>query len=143
MTTCLWRAVLITAVCVSLSLSLCANVEAQARPNAATIPGTGLTTGDAIGIVVGVVAVIVIVSVIVIHNKAGNRTITGCVNSGANGMTLTDEKDHRAYSLSGETAGVKPGDRMSLQGKSVKPHGSETFTLQTKKIKQDFGVCQP
>jgi hypothetical protein len=141
MTTYLWRVILNTVVCLALSLSLCANAEPQAGPKSATIPGSSLTTGDAIAIVVGVIAVVAIAAVVVIHSKAGNRTITGCVNQGASRMTLTDEQDHRTYLLAGETGGVKPGDRMSLQGKSVKPHGSTTFTLETKKIKQDYGVC--
>jgi|BogFormECP03_OM2_1039629.scaffolds.fasta_scaffold07407_2 hypothetical protein len=141
MTTYLWRVMLNTVVCLALSFSLCAAAEPQVGPKSGTIPGTGLTSGDAVAIVVGVIAVVVIVAVVVIHSKAGNRTITGCVNAGAGGMTLTNESDKRSYLLAGETAGIKPGDRMSLQGKSVKPHGSTTFTLETKKIKQDYGVC--
>jgi hypothetical protein len=141
MTTYLWRIAVSTLVCMALGFSLCASAEAQVGPKSGTIPGTGLTNGDAIAIVVGVIAVVVIVAVVVIHSKAGNRTVTGCVNAGAGGMTLTNESDHRTYLLAGDTAGVKPGERMSLQGKSVKPHGSTTFTLETKKIKQDYGVC--
>jgi hypothetical protein len=136
-----WRAVLIVVVCVALSLTLGAVAGAQAGPKSGTIPGTSLTNGDAIAIVVGVVAVVVLVAVVVIHSKAGNRTITGCVNAGPGGMTLTNESDQRTYLLAGETAGVKSGDRMTLWGKGTKVHGSGTLTLETKKIKQDYGVC--
>ena len=41
------------------------------------------------------------------------RTITGCVTSGQNGMTVTDEKDKQVYALSGDTTGIKPGDRVT------------------------------
>src|ERR1700677_3407687 len=105
MTTYPWRVILNTVVCLALSLSLCANAEPQAGPKSATIPGTGLTNGDAIAIVVGVIAVVVIVAVVVIHSRAGNRTITGCVNAGASGMTLANESDKRIYLLAGDTAG--------------------------------------
>ena len=33
-----------------------------------------------------------------------------CVSTGARAMTLTDEKDHRAYTVTGDSAGLKPGD---------------------------------
>ena len=45
--------------------------------------------------------------------------------------------------LSGNTAGIKPGDRMTLQGKKIKPNSSNTLTWETKKITKDFGACQP
>ena len=61
------------------------------------------------------VAVVVVVAVLVTHHKT--QRITGCVNTGPNGMSLTDEKDNRSYALSGSSAGVKPGDRMTLEGK--------------------------
>lgn len=137
MRTYLWRVILNTLVCVALGLSLCAAAGAQAGPRSATIPGTGITQAGAIAIVVGVVAAVVIVAVVVIHKKAGNRTITGRINAGAGGMTVTDENDHRTYLLAGEMAGVKPGERMTLEGKSVQPQGGTTFTLETKKIKQN------
>jgi hypothetical protein len=56
-------------------------------------------------------------------------------------MTLTDEKGNRIYALSGSMAGVKPGDRMTLEGK---PKGTgRTFTLEVQKIAADLGACQP
>jgi hypothetical protein len=59
-------------------------------------------------------------------------------------MSLTDEGDQRIYVLSGNTTGIKAGERMSLQGKKInsndtgKPLGWKTDT-----IVKDFGVCQP
>ena len=81
--------------------------------------------------------------VVVIHELSKKRTLTGCANSGENAMTIRDEKDKRVYMLSGNTAGIKPGDRMTLQGKKIKPNGSNTLTWETKKITKDFGACQP
>jgi len=93
-----------------------------------------------IGIVV-VAAVAVVVTVLIVHHKSKNRAITGCVNSGANGMSVTDEKDKRNYRLSGSTQGIKPGDRMTLQGKR-KDHG-KTLVFEASKVTRDFGACQP
>jgi hypothetical protein len=59
-------------------------------------------------------------------------------------MTVTDEKDKQIYALSGNTAGIKPGDRMELQGKKVKSKGADkTIVWEAKAVAKDFGVCQP
>jgi hypothetical protein len=59
-------------------------------------------------------------------------------------MSLSDEKDKRVYVLSGDTAGIKPGDRMKLKGKKVKLPGPEkTVGWEATKVAKDFGVCQP
>jgi hypothetical protein len=90
------------------------------------------------------VAVVVVVTVVIIHKSSGKRTITGCVSTGENGMSLTDDKDKRLYALSGDTAGIKPGDRMTLQVKKIKlKDPGKTMVWETRKIKKDLGVCQP
>jgi hypothetical protein len=94
-----------------------------------------------IGIVVVSVAVAVIVTVLILHYKSRKRAITGCVKPGANGMSVTDEIDNRNYTLSGNTAGVKPGDRMTLEGKPT--HTGKTLALELRRVVRDFGGCQP
>jgi hypothetical protein len=126
----LWRGVLI----VTLSVILAAPAEAKGYPSGGAI----------VAAIVGVVAVVVIVAVVVVHKSTEKRTITGCVNSGQNGMSVTDEKDKRSYALSGNTSGVKPGDRMTLQGKKIKPKGTtNTLVWETKQMTRDLGACQP
>lgn len=97
-------------------------------------------------IVIGIVAVaaaLVVATVLVIHYSK-KRTITGCVSSGENGTSITDEKDKQTYALSGDTVGVKPGDRMRLQGKKIKPKGPDkTLVWETRQVNKDFGLCQP
>ena len=77
--------------------------------------------GAIVAAIVGVVAALAVVTYVVIHESSKKRTITGCVSSGENEMSLTDEKDKRSYALTGSTADVKPGDRVTLQGKRIKP----------------------
>jgi hypothetical protein len=61
-----------------------------------------------------------------------------------NWMTITDEKDKQVYALSGNTAGIKPGDRMKLQGKKVKSKVAEkTLVWEAKAVAKDFGVSEP
>jgi uncharacterized membrane protein AbrB (regulator of aidB expression) len=53
--------------------------------------------GDQIiaGIVVVSAAVVVGIVLIVLHEKHKTRAITGCVTSGAGGMSVTDDKEKR------------------------------------------------
>lgn len=128
------RGVLIVALSVALSTS----AEAQTQQK-----GNLDFTGYKVAIVVAVSAV-VIVAVVLIHRSSKKKAITGCVNSGENGMSVTDEKDKRIYALSGNTEGIKPGDRITLQGKKLKPKGNDmTFVLEVNRVTKDFGVCQP
>jgi hypothetical protein len=128
---CPWRGVLI----VVLSVVLATPARADSLK----------TTGDeiVIGIVAVTAAIAVVVTIVVIHYSK-KRTITGCVTSGQNGMTVTDEKDKQVYALSGDTTGIKPGDRMKLQGKKTTPKGSgKPLAWETKEVTKDFGVCAP
>lgn len=130
----LWRGLLI----VVLSVALSTNAAAQ----------TGfkpfLSTGAIVGVIVGFAAAVAIVTVVVVHEASKKRTITGCVNSGQNGLNVTDEKDGQSYALSGNTTDIKPGDRMTLHGKKIKPKdASKALVWETKSTSKDFGVCQP
>jgi hypothetical protein len=126
-----WRVLLISIVCVAL----------------ATPATAGTLDNNARNIVIGIVAataaVAVVVTVVVIHYSR-KRTITGCVNAGASGMTITDERDQRVYAVSGNTAGVAPGERMKLRGQRLKSRGADkTHTWVATEVAKDFGVCRP
>ena len=124
----LWRGVLIVILGVVL-----------VKPAEAGYPSGGAIAGA----IVAVAAAVVVVAVVVIHKSTAKRTITGCVYSGENGMSVTDDKDKQSYALSGDTAGIKPGDRMTLQGKKIKPKDGKPLGWETKRITKDLGVCQP
>jgi hypothetical protein len=127
----LWRGVLIIVLCVALA--------APARAN------TSLKTA-ATEIVIGIVAVAAAatVLVVVLIHKSKKSAITGCVTPGENGLTITDENDRQIYTLSGNTSGIKPGDRMKLQGKKVKLKSTDkTHVWEVKTVAHDLGVCRP
>jgi hypothetical protein len=127
----LWHGVLIVSLCAVLA------VPTQADK----------ITDDARNVVIGIVAVsvaVVVIAVVVVHESRKKRTVTGCVASGANGMSVTDEKDKQVYALSGNTADIKHGDRVTLQGKKAKPTGANSpLAWQVDKETKDFGACQP
>jgi hypothetical protein len=102
------------------------------------------TDGEEIVIGIVAVAVALVVGTILIIHYSKKRTITGCVSSGETGTTVADEKDKQIYALSGNIVGIKPGDRMKLQGKKVKPKSPDkTLVWETKQVNRDFGLCQP
>lgn len=93
---------------------------------------------------VAVAAAVVVVAVVLVVHYSKKRTVAGCVTSGPNGMTLTDEKDKQIYALSSNTEGIKPGNRMKLHGKKVKSKGPDkTLAWETRSVAKDYGVCQP
>jgi hypothetical protein len=129
----LWCGVLIVALGVTLSTT----AEAQ------TGGGKIVSNGTIAGVIVGVLAAVVIVAYVVIHESSKKRSITGCVIPGASGMSVTDEKDKRSYALSGNTGAIKPGDRVTLQGKKIKPKDAgKPVVWETKTFSKDFGSCQ-
>jgi hypothetical protein len=126
----LWRGILIAV----LILALATPARADGLQK--------LETEVVVGIVVAAVAIVVVVAVLVVHvGHHKSQDITGCIHSGANGMGVTDEKDQRDYALSGKTAGVKPGDRMTLQGK--RKDTGNTLVFEAHKVTRDWGACQP
>ena len=120
----------------ALTLALCIPVEGQNS-------GKIVSNGTIAGVIVGVVAGVAVIAIVAIHYSK-KRTITGCVNPGANGMTVTDEKDKQLYALSGDTTNIKPGDRVRVQGKKAKSKGPDKMLVwEARKVTKDFGVCQP
>jgi hypothetical protein len=130
------RKILSAVLIIALSFVLCVPVTAQSS-------GKIVSNGTIAGVIVGVVAAVAVVTIVAIHYSK-KRTITGCVNPSANGMTVTDEKDKQIYVLSGDTTNIKPGDRMTLQGKKAKPKAADTTLVwEAKKVTKDLGVCRP
>jgi hypothetical protein len=122
----------------ALVLVLCAALAAPARADLKSRVDNDIVAG------VVVAAALVVVAAILIVHYSKKRTVTGCVISGPNGMTLTDEKDRQIYALSGNTVGITPGDRMKLHGKKIKSKGPDKTPLwEARDVARDFGVCQP
>jgi hypothetical protein len=93
-----------------------------------------------IGIVVVSAAIAVGVTLLILHQKHKKSSITGCVTSGANGMSVMDERDKSIYALTGDPPGVKPGDRMTLEGRRRLGSG-KTAVFEARSVIKDLGVC--
>ena len=120
---------------ITLSFVLCMPAEAQNS-------GKIVSNGTIAGVIVGVVAGVAVIAIVAIHYSK-KQTITGCVKPAQNGFIVNDEKDKLVYTLSGDTAGVKQGERMTLEGKKIKPNAGDPLGWKITKIRTDYGVCKP
>ncbi len=105
---CLWGGILIVVLTVGLAVPARADGFTAAR----TIIVVAATT---------LAAAITVVVLISVHHRRKKIVITGCVLSGGEGLTITDEEDGKTFVISGYTAGVRPGDRMMLQARKWVP----------------------
>ena len=125
----LWRLVLIAVLSVAMAV--------PSRAESWNAAGEQIVAG----IVVVSAGIAVLVTVLVLHQKHKKSAITGCVRSGANGLTLTDEKDQRTYALSGDPVGVKADQRMTFEGKRKNVNNMPVF--EARSVTKDLGACQP
>ena len=128
----LWRGLLIAALSVALATPARAN---QLQTNVDEVVA---------GIVIVSAGIAVLVTVLVLrhhHHEPKDKMITGCVESGASGISMTNEKDKQQYALAGNTADVKQGDRVTLVGTPSGPSNARIFGVQ--KVGRNFGACPP
>ena len=95
---------------------------------------------DVVETIIGIVAVTAVITVAVVYAVTRPPKNTGCAVPGPGGLTQENESDHQSFSLNGDTAGIKPGDRIKVQGKKQKAN-SATRGSTVLKVKRDYGTC--
>ena len=133
----------IVAVCVLLAP---ADVPVLAQKHETQPPqlftgSIGPSTGEIVGALVGIAAVGAGIGIGIYFVVKHNHSVTGCAASTAGGMTLTTESDKHTYSLIGDVAGIKPGNRVRVSGKKAKEKSSGTAQFLVEKVSKDFGAC--
>lgn len=133
----------LTATCGPLIAALILAGSATSQAQSSQSGNFNFTT-DKILISVGAGVVAAVVIVLVVHKSHGTHTVTGCVNTRPDGAGILSDNDKQEYALTGDLAGIKPGERMTLQLKKLKPQSSSAAPLwENRKLVKDFGVCQP
>ena len=118
-----------------LAVSLC--VASRPAIAQAGLGQIGPSGAEVAGAIIGAAVVIGVVVYLVVPKQ---KTIEGCVQS-ANGVsTLSDDRDHRAYTLLTDEVAVQPGKRFRLKGKKGKDK-SGTWQLHVKKVVKEEGAC--
>lgn len=97
---------------------------------------------DAIAAVVGIVVVTTAVVLTIVYFARKPPTIRGCASSGPGGLTLINEGDQQTYLLTGDVAGIKPGDRVKVSGKKAKSNPPANRTFIVEKQARDYGACK-
>ncbi len=93
-------------------------------------------SGKAIGIGVGAAAAGAGVLYLALHRGS---SVTGCVQSGDDGLILVDDKK-MSYRLLPGGADLLPGERVEIRGKKSLA-GATVHTLQPKKLVKNLGSC--
>jgi NADH:ubiquinone oxidoreductase subunit K len=128
----------------STVLALSVLLAVAARPAAAQtgLGSIGPTKGQVAGVAIGIAAVGAAIGIGVYYATHHNRSVTGCAVSWPSGTTLTTESDKTVYTLTGDVAGIKTGDRVRVSGKKVKQKSAGTRQFIVEKISADYGVCK-
>ncbi len=95
-------------------------------PSGAQVAGAAVAAGAVIGVV--------------LYLSLHRPSITGCIRSADNAYTITDQNGQLSYTVVNAATGLKPGERVKLQGKKKKDK-SGNLTFRMKKIKHDYGPC--
>jgi hypothetical protein len=101
----------------------------------------GPSTGEIVGVAVGIAAIGAAIGIGVYFAVKHNHRVTGCAASTADGMTLTTESDKHTYSLIGDVAAIKPGNRVRVSGKKSKEKSAGPSQFLVEKVSKDFGAC--
>ena len=124
----------------SIAVALCLVLALPALPQSGG--SIGPSKAEVVAIIVGIAVVFVGVGFLVYHETHKHPSITGCIVPGTDGLTLQNEKDKKAYALSGDSAALKAGERVTIKGKKVKDSaGKHSFRVE--KVSKDFGACAP
>jgi hypothetical protein len=118
-------------------------------PAAAQKPGSrqsqwvlGASNGQVIGIGAGIAAAGAVIGIGTYYAFKHGHSVTGCARSGPDGMTLTSESGKQTYTLIGEVAGIKAGDRVRVSGKKSKQASAGAPQFLVEKVSRDFGPCE-
>jgi hypothetical protein len=123
-----------------MPVSLCLFLALPAFPQ--TGPRIGPSKGEVIGIITGIAAAIVVVGVVVYRSAHKQTSLTGCVNADQNGLSLTNSKDKKTYALVGNSADLKPGQQVTINGKKQKDSTGK-LSFQVLRLTKNYGVCKP
>ncbi|MGH9448050.1 MAG: hypothetical protein ACRD3O_20355, partial [Terriglobia bacterium] len=95
-------------------------------------------TGAVIG---GAAAAALVASYLVIRHR---RSVVGCVEKSAGGISFVNQKDKKTYALDAGNLDLRAGDRVKLKGKKIKKTKSSSGMpeFSAKKLVKDYGSCE-
>jgi len=102
----------------------------------------GPSSGQVIAIGVGIAVAGTAIGIGTYYAFHHNHNLTGCAAVTPDGLRLQKDGDGQTYSLVGEIAAIRPGDRVRLSGKKEKADATGPRLFLVEKVKKDFGSCK-
>ena len=110
-----------------------------ARPAHATIAYA--SDGKAIGVIIAVVAIGALIGFGIYYAVHHGHSLKGCTAASSSGLELVEDGDKKHYMLMGDVQGIKPGDRLHVQGNKGKKAGAQDKTFTVTKVAKNYGAC--
>jgi hypothetical protein len=128
----------------SSALALCALLLPVGRVALAQRPAEviGASNEKVAGVAAGIAGAGALIGIGVYFAVKHDHNMTGCAHSGPDGLQLTSESDKQTYTLVGEVAAIKPGDRVRVSGKKGKEKSAATREFLVEKVSRDLGPCE-
>jgi hypothetical protein len=104
-----------------------------------TSSGKIVSNGEIAGAIAGVAGAGAAIAIIVVHEH-NVHTLKGCVSSDAGGLRMENAGDKRTHALTGDTAGIKSGERVKLSGKKMKGDKDHP-QFEVSELAKDCGAC--
>ena|SRR5258708_3043129 len=119
------------------TLLLCVSLLLLSKPAKAQ----GISQNQVIGIGVAIASIGAGIGVGIYYAVRHDHTLTGCAVSTPTGLALANDGTQQTFTLIGDTASIKPGDRIKVSGKKKKDlPGQRTFLVE--KFSKDYGACK-
>jgi hypothetical protein len=128
---------------VAMTAMLCTGASSPTGCNTSGSTGSsGTYEGYAVGAAIGIGAVIAVAIIVPVEINRSHHNLTGCVFTAANGLELRTS-DAKTYSLEGDAAGIKVGDKVRIHGSKIKRTKDSTGpgVFRVDQIKRNYGSC--
>jgi hypothetical protein len=100
-----------------------------------------VSNGEIAGAIVGIAAAGVVIGVGTYY-LLRKASITGCAMSTQSAIELRNERDQQTYTLLGDTADIKAGDRIRVKGKKKKKDSSAERKFFVQELAKNYGPCK-
>ncbi|MGA8743395.1 MAG: hypothetical protein WB561_19555 [Terracidiphilus sp.] len=130
--------------CAALSAMLCTGASSPTgcSSGSSSFGNIGPSSGEIVGAAFGVGAVIAVAIIVPVEISRSHHTLNGCVVTGEKGLELRTS-DAKTYSLEGDAASIKVGDKIKIHGSKIKKTkdstGPQVFKVEM--LTKDFGPC--
>jgi hypothetical protein len=102
----------------------------------------GPSGAEVAGAAVGIGAVIAVAIIVPVESSRSHHNISGCIVTGSSGLELKTS-EAKTYSLEGDAASVKVGDKVRIHGSKIKKTKDATGpgVFRVEKLSRDYGPC--